>query len=124
MIPVKANGDVGLCSFFPNAICNIKEIGDGDGKEFVTNLVKKLNGFVDSIRVDKLFPCADCDVLYFCGGSCRKKNEETFGDPNICECDESFKQSLREKLVIANLYIIEPLTDLKKGGEKDEQDQD
>lgn len=108
-IPVKASGDVGLCSFFPSALCNIKDIRNGNGKEFVSDMMKRVGEYVESIRVENLTPCAECDIRYFCGGGCRKKNKEVRGSQNICDCDEAYRRKLRENLVLISPYMIEAL---------------
>jgi len=109
VIPVDANGDVHLCSIF-GSLCNIKEIGDSDGVDFVSRLVTKLDSLVDSIKVDRVQLCSSCDLRYFCGGGCRKENLRLRGNLNASECTDEFRQALLEKLVTLSLYTIEPLT--------------
>ena len=114
MVSVLANGNVVPCTFAPDPspLCNIKDIGDGDGREFILHLAERLERLVNSTRVEKLSPCADCDIRYFCGGKCRKENVEDCGNLNVCECDELYKQGWYEELVLIDPYVVEPITDL------------
>ncbi|TSC54060.1 MAG: Fe-S oxidoreductase [Parcubacteria group bacterium LiPW_30] len=114
LIPITANGDVELCAYSPGSFGNIKEIGDGDGKAFLVNLTEKFGKIVRTTTVEMLRPCSECDLRYFCGGNCRKDNVECCGDPNVCECDESYRKGWYEELVRINPYMIEPLTDLEE----------
>lgn len=109
VVPVDADGNVHVCSLF-GSLCNIKEIGDSDGVDFVSRLVAKLDSLVDSVHVDRIQLCSSCDLRYFCGGGCRKENQRLRGDLNVSECNGEFRQALLEKLVTLSLYTIEPLT--------------
>ncbi len=109
-VSILANGNAAVCVFAPGPLCNIKDIGDGDGKEFILELAKKVEQLAESTRIEKLSPCAGCDLRYFCGGKCRKENKVD-GDSNICECDEVFKNDWYEELVRISPYVVEPVID-------------
>jgi radical SAM protein with 4Fe4S-binding SPASM domain len=87
---VRSNGDIRLCAYSTNPFGNIKDMADG--KAFLLDLSERLGQLIRSTRVEDLIPCKDCDLRYFCGGKCRKDNEDDFGSPNICECDWNDKK--------------------------------
>jgi len=106
---IKENGDFELCDLRPNYPVNIKDIEDGES--FFRDLTKNLGELICSTRVEKLQPCSDCDLRYFCGGKCRKDNVDDSGDPNICSCDTTYREDWYKRLVRIEPYILEPLTD-------------
>ena len=108
-VSVLANGNVGVCIFAPGPLCNIKNMGDEGDKVFISNLAKKVRQLAESTSIENLYPCADCDIRYFCGGKCREENRADCGNPNICECDEIFRNEWYEELVRINSYVVEPL---------------
>lgn len=118
---IRANGNVRLCAFSSESFGNIKDIGNGDGKAFFSDLVEKLSRLTNSVRVEKVRPCGDCDLRYFCGGKCRRDNKKEHGSPNVCECGEAIKKEWYERLVRISPYIVEPLT-VEKGGKSNEKD--
>lgn len=105
---VRANGDVKLCAYSPDPVGNIKDIRDD--KAFLPDLAKKLGQLIRSTRVEKVRPCGECDLRYFCGGKCRKDNLADYGNPLVCECDWTWKNEWYERLVRINPYVVEPIT--------------
>lgn len=106
---VKENGDLELCEYCPNSPANIKNIEDGE--LFFNDLAKGFRELIRSTRVERLQPCSGCDIRYFCGGKCRKDNIDDCGDPNICRCDDAYREDWYKRLTRISLYVVEPLTD-------------
>jgi radical SAM protein with 4Fe4S-binding SPASM domain len=106
---IKEDGSFELCELCPDSPVNIKGIEDGES--FFRDLTKNLGELICSARVEKLRPCSDCDLRYFCGGKCRKDNVDDCGDPNVCSCDATYREDWYRRLVRINPYILEPLTD-------------
>jgi len=106
---IRENGDFELCDLCPRCPANIKDIDDGE--LFFRDLTKNLGELIYSTRVERLQPCSDCDLRYFCGGKCRKDNVDDCGDPNVCSCDAAYREDWYKRLVRINPYIVEPLID-------------
>ena len=105
---VWADGNIGICPYSPDSFGNIKNMGNDH--EFLLNVTETLEQLIRSTRVEKVHPCGDCDLRYFCGGKCRKDNRADYGDPTICDCNEEYKNEWYERLVHINPYVVEPLT--------------
>jgi len=105
---IMADGEIKLCEFFPDSFGNIRNIGE-DGN-FLRTVAERVREIAHSFAVEELSPCRQCDLRYFCGGKCRKDNKRYCGSPNVCKCDDVYKNSWYERLVRISPYIVQPLT--------------
>jgi radical SAM protein with 4Fe4S-binding SPASM domain len=111
-IMVSANGGIYICNYSAETVENIKDIQKGDEGQFIAHVIDKLGRIAVQTGVDKFYPCASCDLKYFCGGKCRLEYTN-----NTCQCDQEFRDGWYESLVCVNPYLFESLAGLEKGGE-------
>ena len=108
-VMVFADGGIGICSYSTETVANIKNIQEGSEEHSLSRAVVKLGQIVLSTRVEKLQPCADCDIRYFCGGRCRMEYEG-----NFCQCEQAFRDGWYERLVRISPYLAEPRKDYNR----------
>lgn len=110
-IMVSADGGIYICNYSTETVGSIKDIREESGVQFLSRTIESLGKVVLLTGVDKFYPCADCDLKYFCGGKCRLEYTD-----DVCQCDRVFRSGWYESLVRINPYLFESLTGLQKGG--------
>lgn len=106
-LTITADGDIKLCDFFLDSFGNIKNLKE-DGN-LLNTVAERVKNIAHSLGVEKLLPCHQCDIRYFCGGKCRKDNRRDCNNPNVCECTNEYKKSWYERLVRISPYLVQPL---------------
>jgi len=106
LFTVASNGDMRVCIYQPDPFGNIKDIGEDD--TLFHDIAHKVREMGDSLRVEELPTCRECDLRYFCGGKCRGENRRDHGCPKTCGCEDEWRQSWYERLVRISPYIVQP----------------
>lgn len=114
-IPNRLKRNCGFSSgikIFPNGDCypcdlaSFAKVGN-TRKDSLVNLKENLYNIYEETTVEKSHICKNCDLKYFCGGSCKINNYRRHNDPLIPYCDDSTKLSLYEGLINMNKYYYD-----------------
>ncbi len=114
-LAVSAVGDVFLCP----RIQDLKAIGNVRICS-LEELLAKAKVAEEATRIDRLYPCKDCDLRYICGGGCRMEEfagltgRDSFEAINARKhprrgCDASVKARFYDLMIESNAYFFSEL---------------
>lgn len=105
-VTIAADGNLFWCNriFEQKTFGNVLSMGILEIQDMAMNIKKK-------VSVEHITPCSTCPIKFICGGGCRlrfKEVQEKNGSILYStECDEAFRNSFYERMVLSNEYFYE-----------------
>lgn len=76
------------------------KLGNIFATDSIQQIKSQLNNLTEYFDVKNMSPCNECDLRYFCGGSCRVFNKIHNKNMFISECSEIKRQTILKKLFL------------------------